>query len=202
MEPGQMLRGTPIGDLVYETARRPDINIIVEIGTWTGLGSTKCVIEGIKGKEKCRFISIEAWPEKYQQAKINVGVVPNVELVLGCIIKPENIPTFSNLSQFHRDWLNREIGYYKSIPNVLSIIPPKIDFLILDGGEFTSDMEFDLLNERSKYILMDDTNPDSITIKNIHSRQKVLDGLLPFTVIVDNVNERFGWMFLKNNKLD
>ena len=28
-----------------------EINTIVEIGTWNGLGSTLCILEGIKGKK-------------------------------------------------------------------------------------------------------------------------------------------------------
>jgi hypothetical protein len=43
-------------------------------------------------------------------------------------------------------------------PNVLSQIPKQIDLLILDGGEFSTYAEWVTLKDRSKIIMLDDTN--------------------------------------------
>lgn len=73
-------------------------------------------------------------------------------------------------------------------PNVLEYLPQKIDFLILDGGEFTSYYEYLILKNRSKYIFLDDTCTP--TIKNYATR---MDLIKHHTIIIDNINDRNGF---------
>lgn len=47
MTQGQILNNDLLGQIIYNLTKREDINNIFEIGTWYGLGSTKCVIDGI-----------------------------------------------------------------------------------------------------------------------------------------------------------
>ena len=46
---GQVIMQTQLGLLLYRLCKEKDsINSVVEIGTWYGMGSTKCIIEGLK----------------------------------------------------------------------------------------------------------------------------------------------------------
>ena len=42
---GQIMRGTVFGEMIYEIAKSS--SYIVDIGTWFGMGTTKCIIDGI-----------------------------------------------------------------------------------------------------------------------------------------------------------
>ena len=44
---GQINRGSQLGEVIYDMCNQNDIKNIVEIGTWNGMGSTKCIYESI-----------------------------------------------------------------------------------------------------------------------------------------------------------
>lgn len=190
---GHINRGSILGELIYNLVQQPDIMEIVEIGTWNGLGSTKCVIDGLIGKDNYRFTSIESSPEMYAEALKNVGNIPGVELLLGRIIDPINIPPLV-LNDTQKGWLQEDLDHYLIVPNVLECLPDKIDLIIFDGGEFTSELEFDLISERSRYIILDDTNAASGSIKFKNVTGRIFMGETPFTVIRDNQKDRNGWL--------
>jgi len=196
---GQINRGSPLGELIYKTVLQPDIGIVVEIGTWNGQGSTRCVLDALKERPSCRFVSVESSPKWHAEAMQSVGTVPNVMLVLGRVIEPCDIPSMT-LRPEQQGWLKEDLDNYATVPNVLGSIPDKIDLLILDGGEFTSTMEFDVLSNRARYIILDDTNPATGTIKFPAVRERMLKGETPFNVIDDRVGDRNGWLFAKRRK--
>ena len=47
MTQGEINRRSILGDMIYDYASEPNIKTIVDIGTWNGLGTTKCVIDAI-----------------------------------------------------------------------------------------------------------------------------------------------------------
>ena len=196
---GQINRGSPLGELIFMTTLQHDVNVVVEIGTWNGQGSTQCVLDALKKKPPCRFVSVESSPKWYAEALQSVGNMPNVELLLGRVIEPSDIPPMILRSEQQR-WLKEDIDNYTAVPNVLGIIPDKIDLLILDGGEFTSGMEFDILSGRARYIILDDTNPATGTIKFPAVRERMLKGETPFNVVDDRVGDRNGWLFAKRRE--
>lgn len=194
--PGQINRGCLLGDLIYKTVCQSDVKIIVEIGTWNGLGSTRCIIDGLKEKKFFRFISIESSPKMHQEALKNVKPLSGVELWFGRIINPEDIPKME-LNEIQKGWLIEDLNNYGIAPNVLDKIPPEIDLLVLDGGEFTSELEFNLIGSRTNYIFLDDTNPDTGSIKFLNIRKKILNGETCFNLIQEDLNDRNGWLFAK-----
>lgn len=77
-------------------------------------------------------------------------------------------------------------------PNILYMLPDSIDFLLLDGGEFSTYREWQLLKNRSRFVALDDTQ----TMKCSLIRQEVLSAS-NYKILVDS-DERNGFMFIEN----
>lgn len=162
---GQINLGTPAGDLIYEICKREDVINIVEIGTWNGMGSTMCVIQSIYDIPNKSFTSIELYPEMYETAKHNLGdKLKFVNLLNGRIIDYDDVFWFDHsLIDFSKDeharlYYKKDLDYLKTTPNVFDRLPKKIDFLILDGGEYTTFPEWEKLKDFTKIVALDDSN--------------------------------------------
>jgi len=142
-----------------------DVKNIVEIGTWNGLGSTRCFLMGLQPETK--FYTLETNKDKYLIAQENLKslVTPNVNFLWGSILKPEDVkdvevvfPEMRTNSEFRR-WHSLDMANLANSPNVRSELPEQIEFLLLDGGEFTTWYEFvSLFRSCSRYIALDDVN--------------------------------------------
>jgi hypothetical protein len=179
---------------IRNICEREDVKTIVEIGTWNGRGSTFCVYESIKNTEK-RLISLETWKEMYDLSFDFYQDKKEVSIINGYI--SEKLLDFDSLhDSFFTDydknlklsWYNEDLKNINNCKNVLDQIPEEIDFLILDGGEYSSWEEYLILKDRSKIIFLDDTRPP--TIKNFMARE---DLLKTRKVIVDNLYIRNGY---------
>ena len=144
-----------------------DIKNIVEIGTWNGLGSTLCILHGIQNKD-VNFWSIECNNEKIISAieSLRDYIDDRVRLLWGSVVDTNVIKTEEYLSNFTelktsktlQTWFKADLNNCEVCPNILKDLPDNIDFLLLDGGEFTTLYEFECLRDRcSKYIALDDT---------------------------------------------
>lgn len=171
------------------------IQTIVEIGTWKGLGSTKCIIDTIiANKFKIRFISIESNLDFHTEAKTNlVDFASYVELIYGRIVEPKDILEYvsSNNVAFNQSWLDSDIADMKNNTNVLSIIPETIDFLLLDGGEYSTYLEWTELKNRTKIVALDDTT----SVKCNRIRSELLNDST-YIMLVDS-NERNGYSIFR-----
>lgn len=161
MPVGQINLNSNFGQKIRDEAQSCDN--IVEIGTWNGCGSTKCVLAGMK--EGANFISIEVVEKMYKQAVVHLKGKP-VRLLHGTIIEPNDIywfdmEYFKDCKQVEKDhfrlYYELEIEAIKNAKNVLSEIPSKIDLLILDGGEYSTYPEWRLLKPRTTTVALDDT---------------------------------------------
>jgi hypothetical protein len=194
MSQGQILRGTHFGDLIYEIVNKKNVTNIVEIGTWYGLGSTKCVIDGIiNSEDKKNFITIEMYDEMCEVAKNNLKEYSNYfELLKGTILNPEDINwfNFEDLDQsiYQRAWYDSDLNLLKISENVLDKIFDKIDFLILDGGEFTTYPEWQILKDRTSIVALDDTN----VLKCKKIREELLNNP-NYKIITDVNSDRNGY---------
>jgi hypothetical protein len=173
---GQVNRGSKLGEIIYNLCLQDDIKNIVEIGTWNGMGTTKCIYDAISEKKGEYLVySLECNTEFHNIALINYKNLPklnNFNMILGTIITPEENKDPKNnyedifFNQYSREvqnyWYLQDLENCKKVPNVLSIIPDSIDLLILDGGEFSSFAEYQKLKNRTRYFILDDVN----TIKN------------------------------------
>ena len=56
---GQVNRGSKLGEIIYNLCLQDDVRNIVEIGTWNGMGSTKCIYDALSEKKEV----IENWSD-------------------------------------------------------------------------------------------------------------------------------------------
>lgn len=197
---GQINIGTELGDIIYELCKRDDIINIVDIGTWNGLGSTRCIYQSIIDNSKKNYLvkSIEANTEFYEMAKNNIPQLDNFTLINGRIIESNDLVDIDKCSDhfftsssrdIQKGWLQEDIKNYNNISNVLSELPKKIDLLILDGGEFSSLAEFNILKDITRFIVLDDTK----CIKNYEVSNFIRDNKESYNIIVDS-NDRNGFL--------
>ena len=190
-----------LGKRIVELTSKPYIHNIVEIGTWNGMGSTRCVLEGLSKRkdQDYNFKSYECDINRYIEAvnnnKNNLKQ-GRLELYLGKLV-PETVITdwfnVDDLTNEQRGWLNEDIIHMQYVPNLLCTVPQNIDLLILDGGEFSTYQEWATLNHRSKYVILDDTTT--------HKCTKIRELMLTSprcNVLEDNLNQRHGYMIYKN----
>jgi len=209
---GMINRGTEAGELIYNFAKNPEIKTIVEIGTWNGLGTTKCLYEGIidSGKKDYLVLSLECNLGRYNEAKQNLLPLANFNLIYGTVTTFDEILPKMNSENEKRaaanlPWVYEESAHIKAAPLVLDMIPEKIDFIIFDGGEQSSSFDFEKLHERAHYIYLDDTRDDmevehfGHVLKNSMQRRYVLEHPEKFRVIKDDQKlGSCGWFVCEN----
>ena len=122
------------------------------------MGSTLCILESLD--DESVFVSIENSKEFYDIAVKNLNDYKNkVNLIYGTIVSSEEIMEFVSelsLDNTKLGWLNEDLNNVNLCPNVMDIIPEKIDFLLLDGGEFSTYKEWEKLKNRSLFVALDD----------------------------------------------
>lgn len=160
---GQITPESKAGQLITKISSQLDVRTIVELGTWNGCGSTKCLIIGMDKNPNKHLITIELYPDQYQLANENLKNAFNVTLLHGSILTPEEtlkIPKEEiDFNDLHAQlYYNSDIKYIESYPNVFHKIPDQIDFLVLDGGEYTTFIEWSKLKDRTSIVFLDDTN--------------------------------------------
>jgi hypothetical protein len=176
-----------------------DVRTIVEIGTWNGLGSTVCLLTGFqerRGASTANFLSLEANLDMYNEAKKNLGDPWSESLIWGSIVDPDMLDT-SDLSHDEVNWMVADKDSIAAAPFVLDNLPPSIDLLLLDGGEFSSWAEFVTLKDRlSKWLFLDDTH--------VRKNRAVRDWALnspesPFISVFES-DDRNGWSVFINQR--
>ena len=131
---GQINRGTELGEIIYNIVRQEDVINIVEIGTWNGLGSTKCIRDSIIENNKTQYnvISLETNKIMYQSAINNNQPLINFKIINGTIISVNDFIKFDEIedmffNEYGRDiqinWYNEDINNCKNSLNVFKIIP-------------------------------------------------------------------------------
>tara|TARA_S200002703_G_scaffold159385_2_gene172679 strand:+ start:1969 stop:2550 length:582 start_codon:yes stop_codon:yes gene_type:complete len=186
--PGQINIHSAFGKIIYDLSKRLDVINIVEVGTWNGEGSTQCILRAIDNSK--RFYTIESNTEWYNKAIISNKKyieMSNVFFLLGSIVNRNELYT-DDLSHQEQDWLRQDIDNYSNVSNVYNKLPENIDFLLLDGGEFSTRAEFLKLKNKSKIIALDDCNcrKNKLNIKDLKEDNS-------FSLLCENLNERHGW---------
>jgi hypothetical protein len=203
---GQINRGSKLGEYIYSLSCQDDVNTIVEIGTWNGEGSTKCIYDAVVNTNKIVY-SLECNKNRVEEAIKNLGMEgPNFHLIHGTITTPEELELMiPELDKFDvmssivlKKWLEEDMSWVKLTPNVLNDLPEKIDLYIIDGGVFSGYTDFLKLYKRCCYIILDDT----LELKNQRTREFILSHPEEFTVIIDDItDDRGGFLVCKRIEL-
>jgi hypothetical protein len=171
---GQINIGTEFGNAIYKIAQNPQYTSFCEVGTWNGRGSTQCIYEGIRNRDAVLY-SIEGDKNMYAQA-INVWKgVPNVNLYYGTlhrtIMSRDHIqkhPFFPRVADHYRIHYDTE---YTVSQNAPLVVVPKCDVILLDGGEFSTQGDWETLYHPDlKVVILDDT----LTMKTHDIREQLL----------------------------
>jgi hypothetical protein len=145
-------------DLKYKT--------FLEIGTWNGLGSTKCFVENlVKREDDWVFYSLESNKEKCLDAQTYYNNIPKVH-ILNEVIWNETPTDFYDifpglLTDDRASYLHKiDMDNVKLCNKFLdrTDLPDKFDLILFDGGEFTTYHEFEYLKDRADLIILDDIN--------------------------------------------
>lgn len=195
---GQILEDSIFAKYIHQVIKQYSPNNIVEIGTWKGLGSTKRIIDAmIENNLTTNFISLETNKQFYDQAQQNLSkYIQYVNLIYGRIVEVSDVEEFvlsQKLNSQENIWLQEDIQNLAYAPDVTSSIPEQIDFLLLDGGEFSTYPEWIKLKDRSRIIALDDTN----TTKCKRIKTEILSDSQSSYEIIIEYNERNGFMFLR-----
>ena len=78
--PGQINRGSSLGEIIYNICLQVDVKTIVEIGTWNGMGSTKCIYDAISIKSGDYLVYTLECNEKFYNSCIeNYKALPKLK---------------------------------------------------------------------------------------------------------------------------
>lgn len=140
----------------------------LEIGTWNGLGSTTAFANGFKNRsDDYIFYSLECNKDKCEDAVKLHKSNQNIH-ILNEVIWNEEPEDFYQIfpqcktDKMYKKWNDIDIINMKQCNLFLDRkdIPDTFDIILLDGGEFTTYYEFQLLKNRCKVLMLDDTNTD------------------------------------------
>lgn len=199
---GQVKYGQELANLIYRLASDNTNKVMVDIGTWNGLGSTRMFIEGMLNNKGSILYTIENNTEKINFAKNYWNLFLkqnnlNVEFVNGSLVSNEEIDNFLNEEGIELDDTNK---YWLLIDktnttNVVKLPCNKIDVLLIDGSEYSGFLEFSLLKDISNHILLDDVN----NLKNKKTREYLIKSQ-DFILVNEDLTARNGFSYFKKIK--
>lgn len=177
-----------IGRWLSHLVSLDSVHDIVEIGAFNGRGSSFLLCRAVRGDQALskRIFGLEANYDRYLSAKRFLGFFDFYQLLWGRVIEESDLDDRA-LEGNEVLWLQEDASNLRKCPNVLSLLPTRIDLLLLDGGEFSSFAEFSLLKDRCMgYVVLDDI----LTRKNA----AVFDALIGDSqfCLIDQSSERNG----------
>ena len=155
---GQITKSEEFGRWLSFLCSLDDTQSVVEIGTWSGQGSSKLIAKAMSNKqnEKNFAIGIESNLFFFKMALKNLEKYPRFQVIHGRIIEPSDMDS-NHLSPEEEVWFEEDLQDLSTSPLVLGQVPASIDLLLLDGGLFTTWGEYLVLIDRVKgWILLDD----------------------------------------------
>jgi hypothetical protein len=198
---GQINDDTMFGKLITRIASDEQYSTICEIGTWNGQGSTRCVMEGMRSrKTPFTFFSIEANREFYGKAsKFWSPCPPSLVLMYGSLHNKimsrsdvEQHPLFKSVNEHYNLWYEDEYNCATQSPRV-TLPVTHVDVVILDGGEFSTEEDWNILKTYNpKIVILDDT----CVIKTSSIRKELIESS-EWEALYDVQHERNGWAIFK-----
>jgi hypothetical protein len=163
---GQITNKTILGKFLFDSALDTSIVNFLEIGTWNGLGSTKCFVDGFKKRmTHFNFYSLECNNEKSEYAKKIYENIDNVFILNEVLFneKPSDIyNVFPCLleNETYLYWNNIDFDNMKDSKMFFerTNLPDIFDLVLLDGGEFTTWYEYNIIKDKCKILALDDIN--------------------------------------------
>ncbi len=173
----------------------------LEIGTWNGMGSTRqFVTELLKRNDEYVFYSLECNSDKSKVAQNIYKNLKNIYILNEVIFNEEpsnfyDIFPVCKTDFLYKRWNEIDILNMKKSNLFLSRndIPLIFDVILLDGGEFTTYFEYQILKDRCKFLLLDDINTDKCKLIVEEIEKNTND----WEILIKNTKNRNGFMICK-----
>lgn len=200
--PGQINTTTKLGSFIHKLAsdeREP--RIWFEIGTWNGLGTTTCILDGFqeRGTGDCKLYSLEADPLFFEIADKNLETHPMKEALHltyaksgeGLFLQPEEIE--EKETDHFKMYYEYEKTFWERAP--CFTYPEHPEVAILDGGEYTGYLDWvNLPKDSLQWIVLDDIH----CIKNKAVYQEI-SSMTEWNCVTVNTKERNGFAIFRKN---
>jgi hypothetical protein len=201
---GQINDNTLFGQVITRIAADERYSTICEIGTWNGQGSTRCVMEALHRRTTpFTFYSIEANKEFYTKA-VNFWdpCPPSLKLLYGSLHNKtmtrhevQTHPLFQSIKDHYDLWYDDEHNCATQSPRV-TLPVTHIDIVLLDGGEFSTEEDWNILKTFTpNVVILDDTR----VIKTSNIRKELLESS-EWETLFDVQYERNGWAVFKRRE--
>ena len=189
-------------ELIREFSKDLSNKTFLEIGTWNGLGSTKQFVDVLKTRnDDYIFYSLECNSEKCNDAR-NLYVSEQKVIILNEVLFNDEPSNFYEIfpqcgsNEMYKEWHRVDMENMKKCDIFLERddLPELFDVVLLDGGEFTTYFEYQLIKDRCKYLLLDDINVAKCTkiVEEIKSEPD------KWIIVEENKHTRNGFMVCKN----
>lgn len=141
------------------------VHTVIEIGSGSGLGSTACLVGGLK--DDARLYAVEAAAERARACCANYAHDSRVRVLHG-VVSTDALMTrgqvmdhalYPTIEEHYIQCYAKEAADYASAVNVVDRLPRRCDMLVLDGGEFSTWGDWlALRGMQPTWIALDDVN--------------------------------------------
>lgn len=197
---GQINPDSSFGKAIMAIAADPAYQTFLDIGTWNGMGTTRCLVLATKGRPDTMIYSIEANRDMFNSAVANwsTNQPSNLKLLYGKLSTEmlsytniTNSPKFKDVESHFMLHYGQETYDFLNAP--LVDLPAQIDVAILDGGEFCGRGDLSRVVELNpKVIALDDTR----CMKNSTNLQLLSNH--PDWKLIEKSDDRNGWAIFKS----
>ena len=174
----------------------------LEIGTWNGMGSTKQFADVLKTRDdNYIFYSLECNNDKCNDARKLYASQQKI-IILNEVLYKDSPDNFYEIfpqcksNEMYKEWHRVDVENMKKCNLFLERkdLPNIFDVVLLDGGEFTTYFEYQIIKNRCKYLLLDDINVAKCTkiVEEIKSQPE------KWKIIEENKTTRNGFLVCKN----
>jgi hypothetical protein len=205
MSLGEINMYTAAGNAIISIVQQDsDIQKVLDIGSYTGLGTTLCIVTGAITRpdySPVSIISLETNAEHLEMSQKNWKNRPGKEMVQFCRARVAKSmmtdaeirahPVFDQWKIHYDRWHDSDIANFIQAP--LIEINSKIDLVIIDGGEYCGFQDYMAIKGcNPKYLMLDDIN----TMKTDRVLQ---DALQSGYSLIYRTEDRNGFAILKRS---
>ena len=179
-------------DAIQNIARNEPIRTLLEIGSFTGQGSTEAFVKGLlENPHQPHLFCIEAVDSLFAALDKRYWDYPQVHCYCASTVAAEDFPSPDTVRAFYEnhpqalkqpsieiilEWLEQDRNYIEAhdiTPNIIPAIQQEyqinqFDVVLIDGSEFTGAIELEQVYG-ANIIILDDIN----TLKNYHGYHRL-----------------------------
>jgi hypothetical protein len=167
---GEIMEDNPAFLIMFDFARSQHCCIAVDIGTFSGMGSLRAIINGFLHKDRndCIIHSFETNRERAEEAlkrykrspfdmsflKVHIGKISKDGfLPMNQALLHPNYEGIKGLLTFYLE----EKTVYDAAEYVGDVLPETVDMVCMDGGEFSAPGDWETIKQKNpKLIVLDD----------------------------------------------